>query len=456
MGKKKSRRLGNNWDLTAEEQARQLEEFHKFETGQIDLAMLVNENRKPKLNSNGLSAGIEELIIKDMLKRGEVTHSPRPITKMEATLGRTPGTEASNSISGLLGCRKIVFNTKYTDELYKVIIDDEISPTTVSLALALDQDLAIALDVDDTYDKIITLYDYIITQKYPTAIYSEAEFELNYDFSKVVNGYYDESKFRFIRSNGYILCYAIDNESVKRFKEILDDNKYDQTELLKTYLSIADTCRSVMQSFFPEEVWYIEELYNSIYNQKDLFHEVFIHDESIIINETENYPKGIDGIQPEECSLIVKSGKRLIEYLTGEDTLDEEDEMYEEIEEQMNELLQDMDMSRSIEEVNLDEDEDDEEEEVEEDEAVVIEPTPSKVNVEESQIATKTTTELNIKESTVISTENPKEVIASIDKEISDLLSEDMEVVEEKTVTKLKATDNDDFDNFKIPVVRRK
>ena len=458
MGKK-SKKLGNNWDLTAEEQAQKVEDFYKFETGQIDFDTLTNNKRKSKLNSNGLTAGIEELILRDMMRTGEVNQSPvSNKTNMEiAFANRESGSKTyplKKCTIDTQDCRKIVFDTRYTDELSKVVIDDDISPTTVSLVLAIDQDLAVALDADDTYGKIITLYDFIISQKYPTAIYSYFEFYNNYDFSRVIEGRYDESKFRFIISNGYVLAYAIDDESVTRFKKILDENNYDQTDLLKTYLSIADSCRVAMQSFFPEDLWYIEELYNSSYNQKNEFHETFMSDlGTSILPMSETPRKDIDGVEPEDCGVVVTAGTRLIDYLTGEE---EDYDDSEDIAQEMDELLSSMDLRPVTEDNEMEDLLDDEDyEEGEDDYPTVIEEKSNKVEIEESQIVTKTTTEVDIKQSTVISTENPKEVIASIDKEISDLLSDDMEVIEEKTVTKLKTVDNDD-DNFKIPVVRRK
>ena len=163
--------------------------------------------------------------------------------------------------------------------------------------------------------------------------------------------------------------------------------------------------------------------------------------------------KDIDGVDPEDCRVVVTAGTRLIDYLTGEE---EDYDDSEDIAQEMDELLSSMDLRPVTEDNEIEDLFDDEDyEEGEDDYPTVIEEKSNKVEIEESQIVTKTTTEVDIKQSTVISTENPKEVIASIDKEISDLLSDDMEVIEEKTVTKLKTVDNDD-DSFKIPVVRRK
>ena len=454
MGKK-SKKILNNWDLTVEEQNQRAEELYQYEIGNIQYDSTGNNKPKGKLNQNGFTDGLEKLIVSDMMKLNGVASSPAPTkTNMERVMNRptctTRDVEPSKRyVMDLSACRKIVFDTRYADELYKIVINDDISPTSISLALALDQDLAVSLDADDVYDKILTLYSFIISQKYPTAIYSEFEFENNYDFSRVVDGLYDEAKFRFIKSHGYVLCYAIDDTSVQKFKQIMEDEEYDTTETLKTYLSIAESCRSVMQSFFPEDAWFIEELYNSNYNQKELFSLLFLSDESTkVVLKNEQPRKGIDGVEPEDCETIVRGGGRLITFLTGVEEDDDDEDMENELAQVLKEIntvdLDGPDPDIDLEDVLEDDDDDDD---YSDDDIDVFE-------VEETKVVAETPQGVNIKESVTVSTENPKEVIASLDAEINDLLSDDMEVIEEKSITKLKTTI--DEDNFKIPVVRRK
>ena len=68
MGKKnkKSKKIKNLWDLTAEEQEMQADKLYELEKGKIDIMDLAGIN--PSLNDNGLSSGIEELIVKDLTK----------------------------------------------------------------------------------------------------------------------------------------------------------------------------------------------------------------------------------------------------------------------------------------------------------------------------------------------------------------------------------------------------
>ena len=432
MGKK-SKKLENLWDLTPEQQEQQAEEFYNFEKGKTDILSM--SNISPILKDNGLSSSLEELVVKDMVSKGDINLSPnRYKTNMEKTLGVEPASLKEQKVTTNkkeTECRKIRIITDYVKELYRLVVDDGVSPTPISLIKTSKQKLEAPLDNDDAISKCRSLFDYMIIQKHPTAIFKNREFLTDDVFTRVSFGKYDTGKFRFVYSNGYVLCYLIDDGSVVRFNEFIDDLNYDANDTLKIYLALADTSSGYMQAFDADDEWFLEEVYNSSYNQKELFKEVFASDiNTLLVPDTEEARDGIDIVAYESYDYISDVGEEIIEMLLP-DIIDQIDEMYKLAEE----------------------DDEDEEDEYGEDE----EPT-TKVEVidpkqPQTTITQETITNVTITETKTINTDDPVEVSKALDEEIKDLLSDDMEVVEEKPITRLETSDDD---SMKVQVHRRK
>ena len=450
---KKSKKTKNNWDVSADEQLRMADKLYEYEIGKI------SDEEFKRLGDNSSSLfdyQLEKMIVESLGNKEPIrTLEPTDMrTNMEIQADKPKYTSKIDTSE----CRKISINNKYANDLYKITIDDEISPTSLNLALALDQDIsACNFNADVVYEMIKVLFNFTIIQKYPTAIYELKEFinGKNYDFNTVVNSRYSHDKFKFVESNGYVLCYVLDDDSIKEFQRILDENaEYDIEELLKTYYSMAITARSVMQTFFPKEAWLINEMHSSIHNQKDIFHEVFINDKQTLTTKTHVYtPENVLGIELVNVDEIITTTESVIRVLGGEDELDDDDLLDEidpdEVEKALSEAL--------TEAIKLVDEESNKMVNINDPVEVITElskPEEKEVSVTESKVVTNTESEVSIKESTVVTNDDTKEVIASIDKEINELLSDDMEVIEEKTVTKLKTTDDDN--DFKIPVIRRK
>ena len=448
MGKKnkKSKKIKNFWDLTAEEQEMQADKLYELELGRIDILDLANI--KPILNDNGLSAGIEDLIVKDLTRReDEVVSLNGGRTNMEILTGNKPVQEnyreevnkpKANVALGNTECRKVSFKLGAVKDLYRLVVDDGISPTSYSIIMGLKQELDGTYDADDVFAKCETLFDYIITLKYPTAVYEVKDFlnEEKYNFTRVAADKYDTNKFKFVEANGYLLCYIVDDESVIKMKEMFDTFEYDDADLLKTYVSLAYTCGSVMQAFFIEDKWYIDEFANSKFNQKKAFHDAFTSDDNTeILPENVEVKEGEDGVYVSNAEYLHKEARDVIETVTGEEYFEDDEDDDEE------EELFDSD------DENSDEDDTDTEEEAVEE--VVVE--------KKEKVTAKTITKLEVTQATITETTTEEVEEDSDDEEeeddYDDLLSEEMVVVEKKEVTKIEPSNDDEF---KIQVVRRK
>ena len=461
MGKKnkKSKKIKNLWDLTAEEQEMQADKLYELEKGKIDIMDLAGIN--PSLNDNGLSSGIEELIVKDLTKREEVVSLNGGRTNMEILTGKAPTGEDYNIVSTQTrtidtticeeDCRKVSFNTEAKD-LYRIVVEDGIAPTSYSLLMGIEQELDGTYDADDVYAKCETLFEYIISLKHPTAVYSAEEFlnSSKYNFTRVACDKYDSSKFKFISSNGYVLCYLVDDKSVITMKELFDESGYDDKDLLKIYVSLAYACGTVMQAFFIEDEWYINEFKGSKYNQKRLFHEIFVNDENTCILPDDTESIDDDGVYVTNAEYLHKDARDIIETVTGEEYFDSDDDDeedddfdYEDLPEEISQEIVQLQAKYKEENKHV-------ENNIQTEKAV-----EETVRDDEEKVTPKNTTTLEVTQTTTVAETTTEDVDEEEDEEddYDDLLSEEMVVVEKKEVTKIK-TSNDD--EFKIAVVRKR
>lgn len=436
MGKK-SKKYKDEWDLTPEEQAEQAEKLYELERGNIDITALTDD--KPIIRDSGLTPEIEKLVLNDIRTDSKFVTSvdvqPKEMkTNMEKLedefsysqqfVDKVVKNKGITHDPNYMSSRKITFDTRMAQDLYRMIIDDKISPTPYSLTVGLEQGITGEYDEDDVADKVSVLYDYIITLKHPVAIYTKSEFmdSEKYKFSRVRDDQYNKRRYAFVESGNFVFCYIIDEKSYNDFLMLLNDNEYDQYDILKTYVSIAYAVGSTMQAFFIEDEWYVKEFMNSKWNLQEKFHHIFTRDNQTLFIHDEEEPRDEDGIYLENVEKLHVEARAIISEVTGESYFDDEDEDLE------------------------DEFDDDDYEDGEDD--ITVEITEEVTPVKTEKTTTQTVTKLEVTETKVI-----EETIEDDDDDIDDLLSDEMETVEDEPITKVPVTDDDEF---KVQVVRRK
>lgn len=366
MSKKKSKKLsGNIWDLTPEEQQAQLAEFEEMEKGEVNVLSLIGDKHQG-LDENGLSAGLEALIVKDQRSKDEVRVgfddemddevNPEDFAfnkmkrddnkdfEMRCPLDDDVDDDdfwappiAVRSSSSLkiesrplydMDLRLLLFAPIH--ELNRLIIDDGIAPTSISFDVATTEDIVGSVDAQQAAEACSQLFNYILSLKHPTAIYEEKDFH-NTDFWKfgcVKLNSYNKNRYFFMEDNGYVFCYYIDDTMVNELNKLISE-KYSSSvnEILSIYMSMAYAVGTMHQAFFIEEEDYIEKLMNSEeFNQQKEFHDKFVNDLSTELLERGVKPSEQDGIYLMPAKELQIESRRLLEYLSGDDYYEDEED----------------------------------------------------------------------------------------------------------------------------------
>ena len=450
MGKKNKTK--DIWDLSPEEQAKQMDELYAIESGDVNVLSLGKTKVGTGINKNGFSNGLESEIVKDLcgvtstpviLGDNQKEPSKHPIgkTNMEEVIGVSPvknepksqpiaidepkvnvetpasknctHTEVKSNGLGLTTVRPISFNiNKY---LNRMVLDDGVAPTAFSFDIGLSQELAAMYDASEVSDMIPDLLLYIISLKHPTAIYEYDDF-MNRDywkFASVKGGRFDINKYIFFTANGYVFCYLVDYETIKNFNDYMDELKYDHNDDLRTYISLAYATGTMQQAFFVEEEGFIKLFMKSKLNKQKDFHKIFTNDMSIEFVPNGEDVTEDDGIEMYHIDDLQSYVREMIGRVTGtsyfgdDDGWDDGDDEYPSDEEET--------------EYNQTENFD------------------------------------GYNEGRLTAEECPSEEISE-EESVDELLSEEMEVVEEQkpdnNITKLPT--NTDDDDFIVDVVRKK
>ncbi len=377
---KKSKKINNVWDLTAEEQQEEIEKFAEFENGEVNIMSLVGNKASKGLNDKGFSAGLESLIVNDQKKKfGIPTDQPvmtdeekdfwdsddnevervYPEDSMDSDgdadydesaeeLAESNGPDDMNEEVKFNGVRSVVFRTGFPlDVVHRIVIDDGICPTVTSVDSALTEKLTGYYDADDIGDAITMLFNYIITLKHPAAIYDYNDF-MNPDFwvfARIANGEYNQRRYKFFSTETQVFCYVVDDDSVNVMNHVLSKlYSEDPNEILKIFIGMAYAAGTIHQAFWIEDSEYISRLVlNSKINMQKEFHNLFSSDPTTVKivrcgEETVN-----DQVKLLDAEEVQTTARGLITMLTGDGYFgdddaydDEEDDDEEESSDEMN------------------------------------------------------------------------------------------------------------------------
>lgn len=446
MGKKNKTK--DIWDLSPEEQAKQMDDLYAMESGDVNVFSLGKAKVGKGINKRGFSNGLESEIVKDFCGEKsavvslneEKYNNDEPVgkTNMEEILGIKPAREEkvphkSQPISIDEPSEDITVEQKATPVLevknkylrqikfylnkkfHRLILDDGIAPSSFSFDIGLTTELQNNHDDAEVADVIPDLMLYIISLKHPTAIYEYDDF-VNRDywkFASVKNGVFDLNKYIFLTNDEYVFCYLIDEESVREFTNFIDELNYGADDILRTYISLAYNVGTLHEAFFTDDSSYIKLLMKSDKNNQKEFHKLFTNDLSITFVPNGEELGEDDGIHMYNIDDLQSYTREMIGKFTGSSYFNDDDEDWDESDDD-DESSDDYDMDTTNEEPY---------------EETSNEEYPS----EEDYVASEEETE------------------------VSDLLSEDMEVVKEAETPKkdIRLAANDDDEDFIVDVVRK-
>ena len=405
MGKKKNK-IKNVWDLSPEEQQAQLAEFEEFERGDVDVMSLVKGSDLRGLNENGFSAGLESLIIKDQLGGERFgNHQPEFIDKKyEVNKVSDNHVDDKNTVVPEIKIKNDpkpfrrpvrcigTIQTEMLKKLNRLIIDDGIAPTSISLDVALQEKIA-PDDVDDVeIDDIFEEFQfYIMSLKHPSAIYEYDDF-MNTDFwsfARVRNGMYDEDKFVFFTDLEYVYCYLIqDQEDIEYYSngeyKPLNKKNINTREKLAILLSMAYTTGMMSQAFFSDDKEYVQRLFNDKeMNAQKAFHTEFTNTLSTHLVPYSETPGEDDIVELYDIREVQNDARKFMAYLSG-DEYDTDEYEDDELEDEFSDLAEGMEMILKNMEENKNETPDTEKVEVE-----ITETTTTEVKVEKKETPVK-------------------------------------------------------------------
>lgn len=379
---KKSKKIGNVWDLTPEEQQKQLDEFAEFEKGNVDIMSLIGNKSMRGVDENGFSAGLEAIILKDQ-KKLDNNYDDEPVHGLWSTSDSRCSEsddydndtaiapkvniiapkvyqdqyaeDASNIVNSDADTNdnfepdenpSVNNNSVYHDEksvreysikinedlatLHRLIIDDGICPTVVSLDVAKSENIDHVYDAENAGNACVELSQYIMTLKHPSAIFEMEDF-FNTDywkFGRVLRDDYNKNRYAFFSVGNYVLCYLIDTESINVFNQLINTN-YSHTieEILKIYLSLAYAAGTLHQAFWVEDDDYIKRIFNDKnLNKQSEFHDIFVSDLSTKLVPPHDSVDVDDGVRLIPVEDLQINARDIMSDLSGNDYYDNYDD----------------------------------------------------------------------------------------------------------------------------------
>lgn len=326
------------WDLTPEEQMEYADNLYDIEVGASEAADIFSfVPPHQAIDENGLSAGIEAAILSDIKgDKSDNDHTNdisdiRPITF--ETFGPDFGKNYLQPIEFHKDTESIpVINEehlsiaplpqisfRYIEDIDRIIIADGVINTVFNTYAAADNIIG-AYDNDDKEDKIDLFITYIISLRFPAAIYTEDEFLDRFTF--VAD--YDEEKFYFFSYKDYILAYILDNDSfVQIISEIESLTNGDINNILRYWIGMSYSAGTLNQVFMMQDENAFNKYMNSIDGNKDLFSQIFMEDdETVIIEDDESDEQKISIVELDRLQILAR---KTIVHMTGDD-IDEDEE----------------------------------------------------------------------------------------------------------------------------------
>ena len=349
MGKKNKNK--NCWDLTPEEQQRAADSIAALERKEISILDLGKVNNAP-LSDNGLTKDLEELVCQDILKSSRSSKTDNTpstpfnfipdeirFSSSNSINDASENTDANmekirNEIETEVECQPIMeleahplfkgITVDINDVLQRVLIDDGVSPTTVSLMCVnltfLDDEYE--RDSSEIADMISTIFFYLISCKFPFAVIPTNEFDEI--FKKYID--FDDRKFIIIGCDYYQLLYYMDLEERNKLLSIPDAYHMDMNTTLKFFVTLAYETGRTHNIFFGDNTEYITK-YKMLCDNDDRLQQylgLMDSDKQTVINDDNTeisiYSKCLD------LTYLQKEARELLMKLTGDYEYDEDDD----------------------------------------------------------------------------------------------------------------------------------
>lgn len=372
MGKKKKKQR-DSWDLTAEEQMELADAFYEAEKkGQ--LLKLDKDGKASKFTENGLEPGIEELIHQRLVasehKNDEnLTNNTNDESEtFDESVDDFDNDEESENVESYdeddseddelsdQVTTPVSINTsnqikfRFIEDLNRLIIDDGLAPTTISIDYV--HSTAIKdMEYDDDYtgNTVSLLYYYILSTKHPYMILTKEEFV---NVFRNVASYNTQTISLMEINEKYVAVYLVDKDT----KEVLLDKipeiyEFNNKEMLQYMLTIAINSGSIHNAFFYDQETYIEKLieYQATYVDVDDFKE-YLNDNGTEFSKDipeRTFDKLAEDLVILDFETLKSQAIETIEEILDESDEDEEDDdeekEYEDTEESIEEELNDLD-----------------------------------------------------------------------------------------------------------------
>jgi hypothetical protein len=209
------------------------------------------------------------------------------------------------------------------------VIDDGISPIGLSIpVLVRSDDVEYDVDPSDASSIALELMNYIITLKFPSAIYECDEFfnEDFYKFSKCSGGKYNTEKYLFAEANGYVYCWLIDYDSWQQFFGFIDRFCPNSvSEVLHVFVGMAYACGRMDTAFFSEDLEFAQAFAASSANSKKEFHNEFQNDPDTVLVPRDKKADNSDIVVVHDLEELQSKARELITQLTGESYFDDDE-----------------------------------------------------------------------------------------------------------------------------------
>ena len=357
MGKKKKERE-SYWDIDDQQAA--ADAFFAFETGNGELFI-----KEDEIDANGIAGPLANLIGNDLANgrkaKDEEDSYVTPVTYVDTdSVYRDcdseidiPSYEEENTISPIAdGSSNVLVSSpelrmitaSVFEPVWRVLINDFIAPTAFAYGYEMEcENLEkYASDPQEASNIISKIWEYIISLKHPTAIFTFDEF-IKY-FGKT-NSYSTVDFVFFVdHNNERIYAYSVNAESISNVNRYANEFLSSSVlELIQFFVSLAYAAGRTDQVFFAENEGYVNNFENSEYNQKSLFTKVFLnHDNTVFFDDQEGDIDYICGHMAIKDIVELQGEVRelLTDIIDGED--DDDDDEPEEIKEEVTEPVKEV------------------------------------------------------------------------------------------------------------------
>lgn len=314
MSKKK--KFKNVWDLSVDEQMKSTDDI--FSLGKV---------KNAPLDENGLTSDLAAKIFCDITgnkyvePKDEKSTMKQDIKQYDSSLNAVTIDPWNEIQSTNDDTDSLKFN--FIKELDRVIVDDHISPTTLSLKYINLTEINFCeddYDVDEIGSIINDMYFYIITCKHPFAVIDNKRFENDIKKFKSIN----TDRFIIVSVDYYYLLYLIDEESKNKFLDIPEIYNMDDKRMLQFMITMCYNAGATQNIFFNDDIDYIRS-YKEYCDRLDRY-QLYMHlietDKNTVMNDEDDEIN----IPIIDAAYLQRNVRETLMTLTDEDDYDDEDD----------------------------------------------------------------------------------------------------------------------------------